>query len=125
MEENTDNVVALPTAKDETKQVFVGNTGNTAEVTEEFRPAQTELSQHGRDLVRKAGELHCPTGAKLIGAAAVFYYSDQSFVLRPQFFSACQTDVGDVVENHADLGWKALQSALMKSYGRNDPKRRN
>ena len=125
MEEKPNNVLVLPQSKEESKEVFVGNTGNTAEVIEESRSPRTEHAKASRDLVRRAGEMHCPVGATYLGSASIHYFSIEGMTsMQPQFFVACQVDVGKVVEGHADIGWKQLQKALMQSYGRNEPKRR-
>jgi hypothetical protein len=115
--------LVLPEAKDETKQVLVGETGNVAEVTVEHRSAYSELSQAARGYIRQAGELHKPIDAELIGFGVVFFYSKEDFVLRPQFFCASQTDIGEVHEQHASVGWKELGSTFQKAYGRAEPKK--
>ena len=106
------------------KTVLVGTTGNTATVTEETRSTRSLEAQHGQRLMAQAGELYCPLGFRYLGSAAVHYYSKEiDGGENPSFVHVCQTNVSKVNENHADLGWKALQAALMRSYGRAEPRK--
>jgi hypothetical protein len=111
-------------ANEVNKSVFIGNTGHTAEVTEEDRDTTTEEAKHVKKLVARAGKMLCPMGSEYLGSGAVHYYS-KAGVSGPQYFIACQTDINKVVEGHADMGWKQLKSAFMKAYGRTEPKVRS
>lgn len=107
------------------KDVYIGDTGNKAEVEEETRNPTTLGARHSMDLIKRAAELHLPLGATYVGSAVVHYYEKETLTGQPQYFVACHCDVKKVVEQHADLGWKQLKSSLMRAYGRNDPKTRN
>lgn len=97
---------------------------NSAEVLEEERETNSQEAQYAMVLIKEAGRLFKPIGADYIGSAVIHYYSHEVLPSHPQFFVACQTAMGDVAEQHADLGWKQLKSALMKVYGRKEPKTR-
>lgn len=99
--------------------------GNRAEVIEEDREVESERARYSMDLVQRAGEVFKPVGADYLGTAVIHYYSLEHLATNPQFFVACQTALKNVAEHHADLGWKQLQSALMKVYGRKEPKTRS
>ena len=105
------------------KEVFIGDSGNTAEVTEEFKSAQTLEAKYAKELLMKAGIVHQPDETKYLGSCAIHYYKKDGLAGIPQYFVACQTDVAEVSEGHADIGWKQLRSAMMKSYGREEPKK--
>lgn len=105
------------------KKVFIGETGNKAEVTEENRDPKSEEATYGKVLMREAGRLHRPIGYDHVGSAAIHYYEKKG-LLGPEVIHVCQTDVRNVEEYHADLGWKALQTAFRQSYGRAEPKER-
>jgi hypothetical protein len=109
------------------KKVLLGDTGNRAEVFEEDKSTKSVDAVHAKELLNRAGTLHKPLGAKYLGYAIVHYYETENALMPSQktYFVACHTDVAKVNEGHADIGWKQLKSALMKSYGRDDPKTRN
>jgi hypothetical protein len=108
------------------KQVFVGDTGNRAEVSVEHRDTQTVDAHYTKDLLKKAGKIGLPIGAKYLGSAVIHYY-ERAGISRAErtYLVACQTNVAKVEEHHADIGWKQLKSALMDAYGRPEPKVRN
>lgn len=106
------------------KKVFVGNTGNKAEVTEEDKPANSEMGDALRRIVGEAGQLMVPIGFDYIGSATVFYYKKDGLV-GPEFVTACSTDVKKVEEQFADMGWKNLKAALMKAFRRAEPRTRD
>ena len=107
-------------------KTFIGNTGNRADIIEEDRNAQSEDARYGRELVAQAGDLFKPEGFELKGTATVFYYEKPTLTkLGQEFVYACQTDVSKVNENVADIGWKGLKNALMKAFGREQPKTRD
>lgn len=108
------------------KSIVYGDIGsNRATVTEE----ELDITPYGpeRDLLKKAGKGCCPIGdAKYLGSAAIHYYSRETLPSSPEFFVVCQTaDMKGVVENHADLGYRQLKTALMKVFGRKEPRTRN
>ncbi len=104
------------------KKVFVGNTGNRAEVTEEDKNAQSEMGEALRRIVGEAGRMMIPIGFDYAGSASVFYYKKDG-LLGPEFVTACSTDVAKVEEQLADLGHKNLRTALMKAFGRTEATR--
>jgi hypothetical protein len=109
-----------------TKNLYIGDSGNKAEVVEEDRNANDEMAHYSRDLMRKAGAFHAPIGTDYLGSAVVHYYTKQGLnESTKEFFAVCQTDVTRVSEGHGDIGWKQLKAALMKSYGRSEPKTRD
>lgn len=114
----------MDTENEVKKNVYVGETGNKAEVTEETRNAQSLDAQYARSLVAQAGKMFTPLGSIYLGSACVHYYESAPTMMNRQYFTACQTDVSVVEEQHADLGWKNLKSALMKAFGRKEPKTR-
>lgn len=105
------------------KHIFIGDTGNTAMVTEEEKSTRTLPAQAAQRHMAQAGEVFCPFGFTYMGSATVHYYSK---VIdggeNPEFSHACQVNLGNTIEGHADLGWKSLQAALMKAYGREEPR---
>lgn len=106
------------------KKLFVGDTGNRATVFEEEKNANSEIGEQLRMMVGAAGQLLCPIDFEYAGSATVFYYKKDG-LQGPDFVTACSTDVKKVEEQFADLGWKNLKAALMKAYGRAEPKTRN
>lgn len=108
------------------KVTVLGQIGkNRAEITEEEKSVTSERAIHAQSLLKQAGELFAPDGAKYLGSATIHYYSKEAVASNPQFFCGCQVNLTmDVVEQHADLGHRQLKSALMRSFGRAEPKTR-
>lgn len=94
------------------------------DVTVDKRSSQSEEAVHARALVKKAGELFQPDGAKYLGSVTVFYYSKETLPSHPEYFFACQTDLTNVDEPHAGLGLQALRTQMMEGYGRNERTRK-
>lgn len=108
------------------KSIMYGDLGsNRATVTEE----ELDLTPFGSEqaLLRRAGKGCSPLGdAKYLGSAAIHYYSREVLPSNPEYFVICQTvDMKGVVEHHADVGYRQLKTALMKVFGRKEPRRRS
>lgn len=111
--------------KEVKKNVFVGDDGIKATVFEEDKSARSLGAKYTKDLMEKAGQFHCPDGAAYLGSAVIHYYARQGLGANDkEYFVTCQTDVSRVSEGHADIGWKQLKSAFLKSFGRSEPKSR-
>ncbi len=89
---------------------------NQAVVTEESRSAQSEIGQHAKGLLKRAGELFMPEGAEYLGTIAVHYYGKE-FLGNPTFFFATQLNLQEVEEGHAGLGVSSLRKQVMELYG--------
>lgn len=98
---------------------------NKAEVTVEEKDASTEHAQYAKSLIASAASHLSPIGADYLGSAVIHYYSQEPLPSNPTFFTIVQLDLKKVEEQLADLGWKELRAAMMKSYGREEPKTRN
>lgn len=108
------------------KNIYLGEGGSTAEVVEEDKNPRTLNAQYAQTLIGQAGKLMAPIGIDHIGSATVHYYAKKiDSGEAPVYVVVCQTDVRRVNEGHADLGWKSLKNALMKAFGRPEPKMRN
>jgi hypothetical protein len=112
--------------KEHNKKVFYGNDGVRATVIEEDRDPRTEESLQAKTLLRNAARLHQPLGSDYLGSAVVHYFSKPGLMESDKtYFFVCGTSVTEIEEGVADLGWKTLRTALMKAYGREEPKTRN
>lgn len=103
----------------EEKETYYSST-HKAEITREVRKSDTaENFQKACASVKKAGELVAPPGTSYIGSACFHIYGHQtgeawSFVSQPL--------TGTAPEHVADYGWKELRKALMRFYGRPEPR---
>lgn len=98
---------------------------NRAEVTEEDRETNTEMGQHAKGLIRQAGVLYRPLGSEYLGSAVVHFYKNEPLPSHPTYFVLTHVTLdGAVSEHHANVGYQQLKSALMKSFGRKEPKTR-
>lgn len=104
-------------------------TGNRAKVEETALNPKTERSVEAQRRLTSAGELLAPQGAKYLGSAAVHFYafdagkaSGMVISGKDEYATVEQTRVDGVNEGLADFGWKQLQKALMKAFGRTPPR---
>jgi len=109
--------------KKTTSKTLIGDSGFKAEVTEENKNPKSIEGQRAASLIKRAGSYLCPVGFTYKGFAVVHFFEKQA-VEGPEYSMACQTEVKEVNEGHADIGWKSLRSALMNAYGRSDPRNR-
>jgi hypothetical protein len=94
--------------------------GNVATVTTHEMQGSDFKVKRANKLVREAGTEICPFNQKYLGSAVVHYYNNGD-AIAPVLNVVCQVTLDAVDEGHADFGWKRLQEALMKSFGRSVP----
>lgn len=96
---------------------------NKADVFEEYRPVNTEYTQHARALMEQAGKMYSPEGADYLGFVVCHYFAKET-VAGPTFFTACQISVSKVDEGAAGIGIQTLRQKTMEAYGHKAPKER-
>lgn len=97
--------------------------GNRVDASEEELTPNSARAQHAKELIIRAAEIHKPLEADYLGSAVVHFYKRDILANQQSLFVACQTNMEGVTdEQHASLGWAQLRSAMMKRWGRKDPK---
>lgn len=103
----------------EEKETYYSET-HKAEINREVRATNTdEKYQQACAKVRQAGEVVAPLGTNYLGTACVHFYSHQ---VGESWSFVCQPLAGKTPEHVADYGWKELRKALMRFYGRPEPR---
>jgi hypothetical protein len=91
---------------------------------------RSERTQHAQALVKQAGLVLAPLGARLVGSSAIHYYviNDESPIITMEaihkFQILTQMNLSGIPEQFADAGWKQWRNDFMKLYGRTPPRDR-
>lgn len=72
--------------------------------------------------IKRSGDAGAVPGYFYVGSACFHMY--KSKIVADDYNFMCATPIGAASEGMCDIGWKRLRSALMRTFGRAEPKRR-
>lgn len=103
----------------EEKETYYSTT-HKAEISRETRSAQADAQiERANHKIREAGKELAPFGCHYLGSACFHVYRDD---VGNAWRFACQPLIGQAPEEAADFGWKELRKALMRFFGRPEPR---
>lgn len=80
-----------------------------------------QLAMDTNHHLKRALDVACPQGYFPVGVGAFLMY--KSKVVNDDYAFVCATPIGGASEGMCDIGWKRLRSALMRTFGRSEPRR--
>jgi hypothetical protein len=86
----------------------------------EYVKDDTQLAMDTNHYLKRSGEAAMPHDHFYVGSAAFHIYKHKN--MQDSFAFICATPIGAASEGMCDVGWKRLRSALMRSFGRAEPR---